>query len=366
MKILTISSWYPNKIDGMDVSIMFADLDIRNARYAKHWTFKTETSLEKGVPVSRLYGLSLPKINSLTVRIWTHFYLKLYERHIRQFGKPDIIHAHNYFAGYVALRLYQKHQIPYVFSEHLSGFIFGTIPVWQHGFIKHVLDNAAAIVVPGEGLRRKLQDFTQKPIDIVPNLVNTDAFHPVPSTLFDATINFVYLGNFVPLKNIDKIIEAFAALKTLIAHPIHLNIVGSGVDWGRLNQLVKDLKLQDFVTFFGQVQQPEAIKVLQKSHIFILNSTVETFGIAIVEALAMGLPVIVTRCGGPETIVNEAVGRFVEPRDTEGLVNAMRWMSDNYKTFDLQKLHDYAHQNFGKQAVVKQWAVLYNKILKAK
>ncbi len=382
MKILTISSWFPNKIDdiagsfvlelakyqrdaGSEVSIIFADLDIRNARYFKHWTFKKTTAEEKGVPVSRLSGLSFPKMNLLTLRLWTHFYLKLYEYHILQFGKPDIMHAHNYFGGYVALQISKKYGIPYAFSEHLSGFIFGTIPVWQHGFIREILDKASIIVVPSEGLRQKLQLFTQNRIDIVPNLVNTDAFKPPVSPPSDDVIRFIYLGNLVPLKNVDKIIEAFAALKKTTSRPIHLNIVGFGVEFNRLNQITDNLQIQNSITFFKQVQQPEAIEILQNSHILVLNSDVETFGIAVVEALAVGLPVIVSRCGGPETFVTEGVGRSVELRNTEELTRVMRWMLNNYKNFDAQKLHNYAEQNFGKQNIIKLWASLYDRVLRS-
>jgi L-malate glycosyltransferase len=379
MKVLTISSWFPNKIDDIagsfvlelakfqrdervEVSIIFADLDIRNARFLKHWTFKTETKLEKGVPVSRLYGLSVPKMNMLTLKIWTYFYLKLYERHIREFGKPDIVHAHNYFAGFVALEIHKKYGIPYVFTEHLSAFIFETVPIWQHDFIKELLENAAKIVVPGEGLRQKLQLFTERRIDIVPNLVNTEAFVPASVPIADDVVKFVYLGNLVPLKNVDKIIEAFAALKTKTARLIHLNIVGFGVEFDRLNQLTADLNCQNDITFFRQVQQPEAIRILQSSHILVLNSDVETFGIAVVEGLAVGLPVIVSRCGGPETVVNDAVGRFVELKNTKELTDVIYWMLSNYKNFDPKKLHDYAHLNFGKQAIVKQWIKIYEAI----
>lgn len=82
---------------------------------------------------------------------------------------------------------------------------------------------------------------------------------------------------------------------------------------------------------------------LSKSDCFVLASQSETFGVAYIEALAMGVPVIATKCGGPEGFVNENNGIMIDVDSESQLIEAMKYMYNNSDKYDREEiLYDYS------------------------
>jgi glycosyltransferase involved in cell wall biosynthesis len=125
-------------------------------------------------------------------------------------------------------------------------------------------------------------------------------------------------------KAIDVLIKAFEALHR--THPdLHLVLAGDGPLRNKLEQLGRDLGVYDRVRFLG-IQTREEIKALMRQcAVFVLPSRAEPFGIAILEALASGKPVVATAVGGiPEIIQHGVTGLLVEPDNPQALSEAIK------------------------------------------
>jgi glycosyltransferase involved in cell wall biosynthesis len=160
-------------------------------------------------------------------------------------------------------------------------------------------------------------------------------------------------------KNVSGIIRAASDLSRRRGDFV-LHIVGEGVDRARLEGLAREQGLLDKKVFFhGSLNTRELIDYFRNAHLFVLFSNFETFSVVTAEALACGVPVIVTRCGGPEEYVDETCGLVIEPRDEDSLVEAMDYILGNLSKYDSKKISQYAHSRFGADTVGRMICRMY-------
>ncbi|MDJ0600810.1 MAG: glycosyltransferase family 4 protein [Crocosphaera sp.] len=150
---------------------------------------------------------------------------------------------------------------------------------------------------------------------------------------------FVYMGRLVDWKGLDLLL--LAAQKVIDEIPIQLDIIGDGNEKEKLEKLAQSLGLTSDqesskiskVQFLGWLSQSDCAKQLQAADVLILPSLYECGGAVVLEAMAMGIPVIATNWGGPADYLDESCGILVEPssRDAfiEGLASAMVKMASN-------------------------------------
>ena len=151
------------------------------------------------------------------------------------------------------------------------------------------------------------------------------------------TTHFVYMGRLVDWKAVDLLLEAFAnAAKSC---SISLEIIGDGADRGALEQLARDLQIlggqqeSGSVHFTGWLSQAECATHIKNADALVLPSLMECGGAVVLEAMAMSLPVIATKWGGPADYLDESCGILVEPTSRNslvaGLANAMQHLSSD-------------------------------------
>lgn len=164
-----------------------------------------------------------------------------------------------------------------------------------------------ALTVPSRFLQRAAYDLLQLPrdlpISVIPNFVDTDVFAPAPSAADSPARPFTlcHASNFRPLKRIDDVVQVFAAVKKGTSRPVRLLLAGEGPERPRIEALVTALGLGQDVCFIGT--QNTLTPTLQDSDVFLLPSQSESFGLAALEALSCGVPVIASDVGGlPEVI----------------------------------------------------------------
>jgi glycosyltransferase involved in cell wall biosynthesis len=133
--------------------------------------------------------------------------------------------------------------------------------------------------------------------------------------------HFTIVARLVEKKNLKMALQAYRAYVSQNAHPRRLVICGSGPLESELKAQVAALSLDPLVTFTGFIQTAEVGRILSSTLALILPSTEEQFGQVILEAIAMGVPVLVSEaCGARDELVRTGINGFVfEPDNPEGL-----------------------------------------------
>ena len=117
------------------------------------------------------------------------------------------------------------------------------------------------------------------------------------------------------------------------------------------------------IYFHGILSHNEVKKIFDISNCFILTSKKETFGVACAEALLSGIPVIITKCGGPEEFVDETNGIVV---DDEEISNAMMHMYSHIDAYDGEMISKKIYQQFSEESIVNKLEEAYSKVIEEK
>ncbi len=194
------------------------------------------------------------------------------------------------------------------------------------------------------------------------NPVDLDAFLLPKIERKEDPFTFLTVAFLKKIKGIDILIRAFYEAFSNQDN-IKLKIGGDGVEKERLMNLVDSLNLNNQVEFLGQLSRSEVSYEMQNNNIFVLPSRFETFGVVLIEALASGMPVISTKCGGPEDIVSKEVGELVKTDDVQQLRKALEYMYLNYYKYNPIKLSNYCKDNFGKEYITNKLLSIYREII---
>ncbi len=286
------------------------------------------------------------------------------------FGAVDVIHAHvGYPAGYIAMELARKRNIPYLLTEHMGPFPsrYDTDRSGQLApFYKKAYQQAAANVAVSPALAKTMAAMGIPRVQVIPNFVNEALFKPAPvPTAVDQPFTFFTLGSIIPEKGINQLLLAIKAL-TEKEKNVAFRIGGEGAYSEKYKALAKELGIENYITWLGLLKREEALAEHQKCNAFVLPSLHESMGVTYVEALACGKPVIATKCGGPESILSEANGLLIEKNDVPALATALQHLIQNSADYSVQRIRQEFMKNFSSQAILPQLLQLYKDILFAK
>jgi glycosyltransferase involved in cell wall biosynthesis len=288
---------------------------------------------------------------------------ELYYSYEKEFGKPDVVHAHNFFyAGFMAEWLHREYGIPFVLTEHSSAFALNGVSISCDDMLKCVADEASKLTCVSSRLKSLLQDRLKRTLGLLPNIVDSSFFKISLDDSFKPD-HFVFLsvGSLDRNKNHELLLRAFSA--EFKQSRAVLKIVGNGPLLIELNNLAKKLGIADQVYFLGQLSREKVRDEMSSAHCLVHPSKYETFGVVLIESLACGLPLIATRSGGPEDIVNRGNGMLVDEGSEAQLAVAMRLIEQNFTTYDRQKLRAEALNKFGEEAFVKNAVALYEEAI---
>jgi glycosyltransferase involved in cell wall biosynthesis len=185
--------------------------------------------------------------------------------------------------------------------------------------------------------------ISEQKIKTVPNGVDTEIYHPGPSSIeFEWNTVLLYVGPLTERKGIKYLLYALRAV--LSEHSdVGLVLVGDG-NSKRLENLTKELKIENHVRFEGFVPENDLPEYYRSSDVFVFPSLLEGFGMVLLEAMASGLPVISTRTSAIPEVVGDA-GILVEPRNIEDLEAKITDFITNSKMEKFSKLSTERVQN---------------------
>ncbi|MEG4198664.1 glycosyltransferase family 4 protein [Microcoleus sp. Pol12A5] len=134
-------------------------------------------------------------------------------------------------------------------------------------------------------------------------------------------VHFIFLGRPIDWKAVDLLLEAFAPVAAQT--DAVLEIIGDGYIRGELEAQTARLGIDRSVVFSGWLSQKECALKMQEADAMVFPSLRECGGAVVMEAMAVGLPVIATNWGGPVDYLNSTCGILVEPTSKEGFVQGL-------------------------------------------
>ncbi len=286
---------------------------------------------------------------------------QIYERICLERGKPDIIHLESARCAPAAIHLAREEDIPLTYTEHYSKVLSGRPGSYHVLMARKAVAAASQVFLVSSAMKKKLDPPAEK-ASMLPNAVDFSQFALAkPAVPF----TFCALGSLRKIKGYDILLQAFAQVHQ--QHPAcRLIIGGSGEEEDALRALCEELDLKDTVTFAGRVSLEDRSRFFSPASSFVCSSLTETFSVVIIEAFACGIPVVATRCGGPEDLVNSTNGFLVEKGDPAALAEGMCRMFAERANFDPSAIRLAAYQVYDQQVLIRQQIDCYTAILSGK
>lgn len=373
MKVAIVSRGVPTKDDplngifeldqakalvGQGVEVAFVAIDFRSMDYKRKYGL-----LKYDLDGIKVFELSLPLgVYRRAIPVLQRLFLVAFRSMLKSFGKPDVVHAHFYSIAAIASIAKQRYGLPFVITEHSSKLNkpLASISQLDQKLTRMAYDACDRLISVSEVLRDHIKENFGKDCIVIHNMVDDSCFTFTGERR--STLPFVYVsvGNLIQLKGFDKLIEAFASVND----DARLLIIGDGPEKAHLQQQIATLRLEGRVELLGQVPRNRINEVFRACHAFVLNSSSETFGVSCIEAMLAGLPVIVTRCGGPESFIDESNGFLVPVNDHSAMVEAMRSMLSRYSTYDSFLISKQAKQRFSPSCIAQEIIALYKSLLR--
>lgn len=380
--VLVVPSWYPSRPGdisgsffreqalalhwhGCKVGVIYPQL-----RSLRQWRGRigargVSREFDQGMPVLRSHGVNpFPLLHRAASRWWVRHGLKLYRRYEAEFGRPDVVHAHAaLYGGALARQLWLREGLPYVLTEHSSMYPRGRVSAAQTRIARDAARDARRKFAVSGSFARFLQGYfgaADGPWDVMPNIVDASfGERPLEEGTTQEDFSFLTIGGLNENKGIDLLLAAFARVFSADAG-VRLRIGGHGPERGRLERLAAQLGVADRVTFLGALTRQQVAEELARAQALVHPSRYETFGVAIVEALAMGRPVVATRCGGPDDIVTPRDGLLVPVDDEAALADAMLDLRRNVRRYDAADIRRACLDRFGEAAVIARLREAYD------
>lgn len=299
---------------------------------------------------------------------------KLLEVH-RRVGL-DVIHAHyavpHATAAYLAREMIGECRPAVITTLHGTDItLMGAEPSFADS-IAFAINQSDGVTAVSEALVE--QTYATLPItrDVqhIPNFVDCEVWYRQETPGLRSRLAepgerlLIHMSNFRPVKRADQVIEIFAGVVRRL--PARLVLLGDGPDVPRASALAQRLGIKDRVLFLGN--QEEVVPLLSASDLFLLPSEQESFGLAALEAMACGVPVVASAVGGvPEVVIDGACGFLRPVGDVPGMVEAaVAILSDPVLQRRMSAAGaERAHTVFCHEAVVPRYQALYDQAIAA-
>jgi L-malate glycosyltransferase len=316
-----------------------------------------------------IYSIDFPSIGFgripfLYQNLYNILFYFLYLK-VKKIYKIDLVHAHSFYPAGAAAVFWSRYTgIPIIYTEHASSVLSRSISEKLTDRLKqvHAISKSTLCVSKALGQSIKYLTGSDKPIIVISNGIDDAFFKGITNPQF-STINFISVGNLVAIKRYDLLIEAFG--KVVSKYPnVSLRILGEGGERKKLEEVIIEKKLEEYVKLMGAKTRIEVLSELRESDVFVLSSDYETNNVACLEALAVGLPVISTKSGGPEDYISESNGVLVDKGDANELSGAMLRMIRDYKNYSANSIREYTYNHYSYPAIARQIVHIYSNAIK--
>ena len=372
MKVLFIAGWFPDRGDYSGIFIKehamavsrFNDVAVIYGE-EKRWQkerYRFKSSLEDNLKVIRFTYREIPLFSSYPS--YVKGALMCFEKLLSEGFKPDIINSNVYKTGIPAYIIKNRYDIPYVLTEHYTGFARKTLGRIKVKRAKIGMENAEFVLPVSNSLKNDIISYGIKAnFEIVPNTA-PDYFYYNPEVRNRSGVKKILcVAAMHPKKNIPSLISACRIIYNT-RQDFVVDIVGEGEKMEEYKKMVGVLSLDGVINFLGGKSKTEIVKMMQGADFFVLPSKYENLPCVLLESLCCGLPVVATRVGGIPEIIDETNGILVESDNPEALAGAMLYMMGHSERYDRGKISLEAKKKYSYDAIGKQINVVYEKAIK--
>lgn len=384
MNVVWLASWYPNR-----TSPTTGDFIERHAKAVAPFidsltiiaVIKDSAMPENGVEIIEqkennistyiiYYGagkwsglvekmLSFKKYISLQQQLFN----KLFDKNLL----PDIVHVQVAMkAGLFAKKLKRKYNIPFVLTEHWTGYHPQSKPglkeqgLYFSWLSKSIIKNASMFLPVSTDLGKTVNQYLLPvAFKVIPNVVDASLFYYLPKPV--SKFRFIHLSYLHFQKNPEGILQACKLLKDK-GCIFELQLIGRKDE--ALQLVATELGLlNEFVFFDDAISYPEVANRMQHASALLLFSRFENLPCVMLEALCCGLPVISSRVGGIAEVIDESNGILVENENTIQLAEAMLLLIKNYESYNRLAIAANAQQLYSYQTVGKQIWEVYDAVI---
>ena len=294
--------------------------------------------------------------------------LDLYKKYIRN-EKIDLVHAHCcVWAGAAANVISSIYHIPYCITEHATLFQLhqDSLSKKNKAKIRKYFTEASKVICVSSEFKKLLQEY-RIDIEIIGNVVDCDLFTPVSKWEHPKIYTFFtlcYMEEEAQLykKGMDILVQAYSRISSKI--PCTRLVIGGG---GKAQKTLQDwfnqtgIKMN--VCYLGNLSRNAVALWMQQADCFVLPSRYETFGVAYIEAMACGKPVIGVRNGGPDEFINSENGLLISAESVEELVQSMQYMIQHSNDYRAEQIAENIRIKYSGSAIANQLEDLYQSMI---
>ena len=219
--------------------------------------------------------------------------------------------------------------------KHLDGKLVGwsitltrELADRMHLFLPGKLHAAALIVGNGRTARALPRGVRGKVYEVVESGADLDRWPPktYPSTHADGIIRFVFCGRLVDWKGAQYLIKAFAPLAR--RGGVRLDLIGDGELFESITAQINDEGIGEHVSMHGRIPLERCIDIMRDSDVYVMPSLRECGGLALLEAMAIGLPIVATNWMGPAEYLDATSAILVDPDSQQGMIDGFTHAMD--------------------------------------
>ena len=294
---------------------------------------------------------------------------------VAKYEKLDILHVHyavpHAAAAYMAQQILADENIylPFITTLHGTDITLVGKDASFESAISFVINRSDAVTAVSESLKQDTYKFfrnVKREIEVIPNFICPEDY------VFDNTLEtrrkyagdderiLMHVSNFRKVKRVEDVLRMFDIVRKKI--PARLMLIGDGPERSNIDKLCRELDTCSQITSLGKISEPASF--LSIADLFVLPSETESFGLAALEAMAAGVPVISTNTGGlPEINKQGYSGMLSDVGDVEDMAkNALTILGNDSTLAEFKRNAKAQAGNFHIDKILPLYEHLYAKV----
>ncbi|OAN64131.1 hypothetical protein A8B79_14145 [Balneola sp. EhC07] len=313
------------------------------------------------IDIKKLSYFSLP---FKYFKIKKGYYISKKLKNLSRYKDFDIIHSHFLIPAGLSVSYLDK---PTVITIHGSDWNIHKDDYIWFPVLKDSLKKASAIITVSNSLKKDILGYIpelEKKIYSIPHSINPFWLESsLKKNSPSEPINIVTVASLTPIKGVLFLVMALNEIRTEKKIVLKIFSIQKNQEYfSKVNKIVENLPENISVKIQNESSRNELRDAYENADFSVLPSLKEGFGLSIIEANACGVPVISTRSGGPETIIEEVNGMLTEPGDSASLALTIDKMIHSLDQFDRKKIRQHVIKKFSPEIKKNKILEVYNDI----